>query len=75
MSNSSKPLHPWSVTLVPRGGSPLCKALRASGPREDRGQRERKLPQPLMCTAAALVPSPAHMLCSHVPRARLEACQ
>ena len=73
MSNSSKPLDPWSVTLVPRGGSPLHKAMRASGPQEDGAEGEE-------APTAADVHSCSHALpCSHahshVPRARLEACQ
>lgn len=64
-----KLLDPWSMPTVPRGASPPYKALRASGPQGREGQRVRKLPQPLRCTAAILVPAPAHTLAHtcHVP--------
>lgn len=68
MSNSS--LSFWTSGLCLQ---PPYKALRASGPQGRRGQRVRKLPQPLMCTAAALVPAPAHTLSRtcHVPAWKL----
>lgn len=71
MNNSNLSLWTPGCTCGPERSQPSLHQPQAS--RADRGQRERTLPQPLMCTAAALMPAPEHTLAHmcHVPGWRL----
>lgn len=73
MNNSSLSLWIPGCTCGPKRSQPSLQC-KPQAPRADRGPKERKLPQPRMCTAAAPTPAPEHTR-SHAPRARLEACQ